>query len=113
MSDESTMALREIAELLRRRVEQEDAVAARAVENSKWAAEANERMKSRMDSMNLTGRVASPLTPAVGAREDIQAKMERFRQEERQFKQSLLSELERHNVLLSEIIERLRKLPIA
>jgi alanyl-tRNA synthetase len=108
MTDESTTALKEIAELLRRRVEQEDAVAARAVESSKRTAEISEGIKSRMGSMNVMGRLGSPLTPAGGGREDMQAKMETSRQEERQFKQSLLSSLEKHNVLLSEIIERLR-----
>jgi hypothetical protein len=44
-------------------------------------------------------------------REKFRAEMERRRDEDRQFRKSLILELERHNTLLSEIIERLRQSP--
>ncbi len=50
MEDETTAALKEIAELLRRRVEQEDAVAARAIESSKRAAEMTDRLRNNSES---------------------------------------------------------------
>ena len=110
MSDESTTALREIAELLKKRVEQEDAVASRAIENSKRSAEMlSARMQGRMESTQSPG--GRPMGSFSGNREEFQAKMESFREEERQFRRSLISELERHNTLLNEILNRLGKSP--
>jgi hypothetical protein len=112
MSDESTVVLKEIAALLKQRVEQEDAVASRAVENSKRSAEVAARMQGRMESMKMPTEGGGRLIGSVpGNREEFQAKMEKFREEDRQFRKSLILELERHNTLLSEIIERLRQSP--
>jgi hypothetical protein len=115
MSDESTTALREIAELLKKRVEQEDAVAARALESSKRSAEMTARFQARTEEtqsrseefrrkMEETRKAFSPED-----REKSRAEIESRREEERQFRKSLLSELERHNTLLNEILNRLGK----
>ena len=109
MSDESTTALREIAQLLKKRVEQEDAVASRAIENRKRSEEMSARMQGRMESTLTPG--GRPMGSLSANRDEFQAKVESFREEERQFRNSLLFELERHNTLLSEIAETLRHCP--
>ena len=117
MSDESTTALREIAELLKKRVEQEDAVAARALESSKRGAEFSARMRlqteeaqARSEEMRRkTEEMKKQFSPEN--RESARAEMEHRREEERQFRKSLLSELERHNTLINEILNRLGKSP--
>jgi hypothetical protein len=119
MSDESTTALREIAELLKKRVEQEDAVAARTLEGQKRAAEMTARMQGLTEEMQARSEefrrkmeeTRKPFSPED--REKTRAEMENRREEDRQFRKSLLSELERHNTLLSEIIERSRQSPNA
>jgi hypothetical protein len=117
MSDESTTALREIAELLKKRVEQEDAVAARALESSKRGAEMTARIKEQTEKGQAKAeefrRKAEEMQKQFSPenRDKFRTETERRHEEERQFRKSLLSELERHNTLLSEIIERLRKSP--
>ena len=107
MENETAAALKEIAELLRKRVEQEDAVASRAIESSKRAAEMTARMKASAESVrNLVTDVG--VRPVPGKWEDMRAEMERRHEEERQFRQRLIAELERHNGLLTDILERLK-----
>ncbi len=44
-----------------------------------------------------------------GNREGFKAKFEQHREEERQFRQRLLADLEQHNTLLHQILDRLVK----
>ena len=115
MSDESTTALREIAELLKKRVEQEDAVAARTLESSKRGAEMTARFQDRTEEAQARSEemrrkmeeIRKQFSPEN--RENFRAEMESRREEDRQFRKSLLDELQRHNALLAEIIERLQQ----
>jgi len=107
MENETAAALKEIAELLRKRVEQEDAVAGRAIESSQRAAEMTARMKASAESVRNVVKEAG-IPPVPGKWEDMRADIERRREEERQFRQRLIAELERHNALLTDILERLK-----
>jgi transketolase len=117
MSDESTTALREIAELLKKRVEQEDAVAARTLESSKRGAEMTARFQARTEEAQARSEEMRRRSEEMRKqfspenRESFRAEMEHRREEDRQFRKSLLDELHRHNSLLTEIIERLQQSP--
>src|ERR1044072_6931285 len=115
MCDEAVTALKGIVELLKKRVEQEDNVAARAVEANKRAVEMSIRMQSRSEEMQARSEESRRRIeemrkqPSPENREKYRADMERRHEDERQFRQRMISELEKHNALLGEILVRLGK----
>ena len=108
MPDDTTAALQEIVTLMRRRVDQFD--------------EMEKRSAERLAKMNLNG-VEMPDTAKM--REEHEQRMEkmkaegekrrgreeqeraRLQDEERQFRQALLTELGRHNSLLERLLSRM------
>ena|SRR5438552_11643493 len=103
MTDETAAVLQEIAALLRRQVEQHDAMAQRAEE-------ARLRFAERP---GLVSTVSGGMRHEEmdKRREEMQVRAEQYRDEERQFKQRLLAELERHNHLIESLLERLGQGP--
>lgn len=107
MSDETAEVLREIASLLRRRVEQHEKLAQQAEERmattqlqasvkdlSKWSEDSNQRFAKLAETMGKT--------------QEQEAKKKALLQEQEvQFKNRLLAELERHNGLLERLLSKL------
>jgi hypothetical protein len=94
MPDETTAALQEIAGLLRRRVEQQDEQAKKAEARRPGL----DQMRERSDRQNATFRELA---------EERQQKQETLQEEDRQFKQRLIAEMERHNLLLERLLSRM------
>lgn len=101
MPDETTVALQEIAGLLRRRVEQHDEALKQSAER---IAKMDAQMVPRPDFDKFREeneqRVSEYTDKAEQRRQQEEQQRERLQAEDRQFKQRLIAELERHNLLL-------------
>jgi len=117
MSDETVAALQEIAGLLRRRVEQQDEQARRSEELHKQSEERFAEMdvfksempdlpKMQQDSENLMEEFRQEVEQR---RAGEKREKERLQEEDRQFKQRLLAELERHNTAIEHLLARLER----
>ncbi len=109
MPDETTVVLQEIANLLRRRVEQQDEMAKRSQENIARIEERKSEGISGVDRIREEGALRSAEMVAKMEKKNEQAKQERdkLQQEQRQFQERLVAELERHNSLLERLLSRL------
>ena len=99
MPDEVVVALKEIAALLQRRVEQTDAAAQRSAEHmaivkTKMPQENPDFVKEMEENRARTARVYD--------------QMDSVRQEERAFRERLLQALDRQNALLDQLVTHLR-----
>ena len=108
MPDETVSALQEIASLLRRRIEQQEEMAQRSEERM---AKLDER-KSHIPALEKIQEDSKQRLTQMKAQfeqrdEHKQAEKEKLQQEDREFKQRLLAELERHNSLLEQLLSRL------
>ena len=105
MADETTAALLEIAGLLRRRVEQQDEMVKRTEERM---AKHDQRdpVTSGIDKIREEGQLKlAEMSAKMETRsEQARQEKERIQDEERQFRQRLLGELERHNLLLERLL---------
>ena len=101
-------ALAEIASLLRRRVEQVDEAVARQAEASQHAAELGQRAEERMKGYEDIEKSSRDSLARAEERIEQKERDTKARQdEERQFRQNLLAELQRHNSLMEQLIARL------
>ncbi len=108
MPDDTTAALQEIASLLRRRVQQQAEMAERSEKRMVEIAERNAATLSP-DKIHEEGQRRSEELRATLLKGDEETRQQKahFQEEERQFKQRLLAELERHNALLERLLSRL------
>lgn len=108
MPDDTTAALQEIASLLRRRVQQQDEMAERTekrMEEIRTRDPATSNIDQiREDAKQRTDNMSAMLEKR---RKETQLEKAHLQEEERQFKQRLLAELERHNALLDRLLSRL------
>jgi hypothetical protein len=108
VTDEITSTLKEIAVLLSRQVEQQDATA-------RWNQEARERFgQGRVGVVGMPEEMRQRREEFEKRREEMQGNLEKSREqfveqrrEDREFRQRLLAELERHNQLLEVLVKRL------
>jgi methyl-accepting chemotaxis protein len=108
VSDEIEKTLKEIAVLLRRQVEQQDASVRRGEEM-------REKFGQRLTGFSgMREDMRQRREEFEKRREDINSNMEKSREqaaehrrEEREFRQRLLAELERHNQLLEALVKHL------
>jgi hypothetical protein len=98
MKNELTAVLKEIASLLRRQLEQHDSIRERADE-------VRQQLGQRRDSFRQGGEAR---------REQMESRMANAREQsaeyrrgERELKERLLAQLERHNQLLEQLVARL------
>ena len=115
MAEELGGVLQEVSTLLRRLTEQNDALARQREENrSRWDAN-REAQRGRMEeaSKRLQASLTERPDPKKQA-EEMRIRMEesralsaKHREEDVQFRQKLLLEIERHNQLLETLITKL------
>lgn len=102
MADDLTAVLQELANLLRRRIEQGDAMTARAAEMAARTAERFDRV-NRLELPNFAR--FSEEHDAMLAKQREAA--ERVAAENREFRERLLTLVDRQNALLERLLERL------
>jgi hypothetical protein len=101
MTDENTQVLKEIAGLMKRQVEQRDEITRRLSSGLTGSRDLREAAEQRRSEF-------------AKHREELQNRLEKGkdelvaqRQEDREFKRQLITQLERHNQLLEALLERL------
>jgi len=108
MTDEMGIALREISGLLRRIAEQNDL-------RMRQRAEVEERGKERLQTMMAKMEESRQARPDFAkSRDEMAKRMEesrrlatQHREEDLRFREKLLAEFERHNLLLEALIEKM------